>query len=85
MTCLLSPNINFIIFDYCYSLVFDRRSFGRNKDNSASRKNEVPFTMAIGNVELVVKELSLTHPHVNSKNKIRKRHRRRMKEEKSEY
>ena len=38
---------------YYYNLAFDRRSFGRNKNHFSSRKNKGPFSMAMGNVELV--------------------------------
>ena len=38
---------------YYYRLDFDRQSFGHNKHHLASQKNEGPFSMTIGNVELL--------------------------------
>ena len=34
-------------------LIFDMRSLGLSKDHLISRKNKVPFSIAIGNVEIM--------------------------------
>ena len=52
--------------------MFDRRSFGHNKDNIASRKKQGPFSMDIGNVELctsVFKNTCAWEQHERNKTK----------------
>ena len=47
------------------SVVFDRRSFDQSKDYFASQKKQVPFSMAIGNAELM-HECFPKHSHMET-------------------
>ena len=55
-------------------LVFDRLSFDLNQDYFACRKNKVPFSTAIGKIELV-QVFFLTLAHRANKNEKRQRRR----------